>query len=40
MRREAARLAIEKALATLPAKLDADAQAKLLSQSINTLGNA
>lgn len=40
LRREAARLAIQKALATLPAKLDADAQAKLLSQSINTLGNA
>jgi len=40
LRREAARLAIEKALATLPANLDADAQAKLLSQSINTLGNA
>jgi F-type H+-transporting ATPase subunit b len=40
LRREAARLAIEKALAALPGKLSADAQAQLLSQSINTLGNA
>jgi len=40
LRREAARLAIEKALATLPGKLDAEAQAQLVNQSINTLGNA
>jgi len=40
LRREAARLAIEKALASLPGKLDAYAQAKLVNQSIKTLGNA
>ena len=40
LRREAARLAIEQALASLPGKLDADAQAKLVNQSIKTLGNA
>jgi len=40
LRREAARQAIEKALATLPGKLNADAQARLIDQSINTLGNA
>ena len=40
LRREAARLAIEKALATLPGKLNADGQAKLVNQSIKTLGNA
>ena len=40
LRREAAQLAIEKALASLPGKLDADAQAKLVNQSIKTLGNA
>jgi F-type H+-transporting ATPase subunit b len=40
LRREAARLAIEKALATLPGKLSPEAQAQLVSQSINTLGNA
>jgi F-type H+-transporting ATPase subunit b len=40
LRREAARQAIEKALATLPGKLDGDAQARLIDQSINTLGNA
>ena len=39
LRREAAQLAIEKALASLPGKLDAVAQAKLVNQSINTLGN-
>jgi len=39
LRREAAQLAIEKALASLPGKLDADAQAKLVDQSIKTLGN-
>ena len=40
LRREAARLAIEKALAALPGKLDSKAQAKLIDQSIQTLGNA
>lgn len=40
LRREAARLAIEKALATLPGKLTADAQAQLVNQSIQTLGKA
>ena len=40
LRREAARQAIEKALAALPGKLDASAQARLIDQSINTLGNA
>ena len=40
LRREAARLAIKKALATLPAKLDAKTQAQLLNQSIQTLGNS
>jgi F-type H+-transporting ATPase subunit b len=40
LRREAARLAIEKALATLPGKLNAEAQAQLVDQSIKTLGNA
>jgi F-type H+-transporting ATPase subunit b len=39
LRREAAQLAIQKALASLPGKLDADAQAKLVNQSIKTLGN-
>jgi len=37
LRREAARLAIEKALETLPGKLDEKAQAKFLSQSINNM---
>lgn len=40
LRREAARQAIEKALSTLPGKLDADAQARLIDQSISSLGNA
>ncbi len=40
LRREAARQAIEKALATLPGKLDDGAQARLIDQSINTMGNA
>jgi F-type H+-transporting ATPase subunit b len=40
LRREAARQAIEKALATLPGKLDKAAQARLIDQSINTLGNS
>ena len=39
-RREAARLSIEKALATLTGKLDSKAQAKLIDQSIQSLGNA
>lgn len=39
LRREAARQAIEKALATLPGKLDEGAQARLIDQSIHTLGN-
>ncbi len=38
LRREAARLAIEKALATLPGKLDERAQEKFLSQSIQNMG--
>ena len=37
LRREAARLAIEKALATLPGKLDKKSQAKFLSQSIKSM---
>ena len=40
LRLEAARQAIEKALTTLPGKLDGEAQARLIDQSINTLGNA
>ena len=40
LRREAARQAIEKALAALPGKLDESAQARLLDQSIANLGNA
>ena len=40
LRREAARLAIEKALAALSSKLDPIAQAKLIDQSIQSLGNA
>ncbi len=40
LRREAARQAIEKALAALPGRLDAAAQAKLTDQSIQTLGNS
>jgi len=39
LRREAARQAIDKALATLPGKLDASAQQRLIDQSIHTLGN-
>ena len=39
LRREAARLAIEKALATLPGKLDQTAQEKFLSESIKNMGN-
>ncbi|MFM8605254.1 MAG: F0F1 ATP synthase subunit B [Cyanobium sp.] len=40
LRREAARLAIEKALASLPGRLDAKAQARLIDQSIQSLGKA
>lgn len=40
LRREAARLAIERALASLPGRLDASAQEQLLNQSIQNLGNA
>ncbi len=40
LRREAARLAIEKALETLPGKLDQATQARLIDQSIQSLGNA
>jgi F-type H+-transporting ATPase subunit b len=39
LRREAARQAIENALASLPGKLDEGAQARLIDQSIKTLGN-
>lgn len=39
LRRETALKAIEKALAMLPGKLDASAQAKLIDQSIQSLGN-
>ena len=40
LRREAANRAIAKALSTLPGKLDADAQARLIDQSITTLRKA
>lgn len=40
LRREAARLAIEKALATLPGRLDDSSQSRLIDQSISNLGNA
>ena len=39
LRREAAKLAIEKALETLPGKLDENAQAKFIKQSIQNMGN-
>jgi F-type H+-transporting ATPase subunit b len=39
LRRETALKAIDKALAALPGKLDADAQARLIDQSIQSLGN-
>ncbi len=39
LRRETALKAIEKALAVLPGKLDASAQARLIDQSIQSLGN-
>ncbi|MFN6354772.1 MAG: F0F1 ATP synthase subunit B, partial [Cyanobacteriota bacterium] len=39
LRRETAVKAIEKALATLPGKLDESAQARLIDQSIQSLGN-
>ena len=37
LRREAARLSIEKALAALPGKLDEKAQSKFMTQSINNM---
>lgn len=40
LRREAARLAIEKALASLPGRLTASAHSALIDQSIQSLGNA
>lgn len=40
LRREAARQAIEQALTTLPTKLDEAAQARLIDQSIQTLGKS
>jgi F-type H+-transporting ATPase subunit b len=40
LRREAARQAIEQALATLPGKLDEGSQARLIDQSIQQLGKA
>ena len=40
LRREAARRAIERALAVLPGKLDDKTQAKLIDRSINTIGQA
>lgn len=40
LRREAARQAIEQALTSLPGKLDETAQARLIDQSIQNLGNA
>jgi F-type H+-transporting ATPase subunit b len=39
LRRETALKAIEKALAALPGKLDAEAQSRLIDQSIQSLGN-
>ena len=39
LREEAARLAIEKALSTLPGKLDTNAQAKFMSQAIKDMGD-
>ena len=40
LRLEAARMAIEKALEVLPKRLDTKAQARLIDQSIQSLGNA
>ena len=40
LRREAANRAIARALASLPGKLDGDAQVRLIDQSIKTLGKA
>ena len=40
LRLEAARMAIEKALEVLPNRLDTKAQARLIDQSIQSLGNA
>jgi len=39
LRKEAARLAIEKALATLPSKMDEDTQIKFLNNSIKNMEN-
>jgi F-type H+-transporting ATPase subunit b len=39
LRREAARLAIEKVLSALPGRLDEQAQSRLIDQSIQSLGN-
>jgi F-type H+-transporting ATPase subunit b len=39
LRRDTALKAIEKALASLPGKLDAEAQSRLIDQSIQSLGN-
>ena len=39
LREEAARLAIEKALSTLPGKLDTNAQAKFMSHAIKDMGD-
>jgi len=39
LRREAARLAIEKALAVLPSKLDSKSQDKFIKQSIQNMGD-
>ena len=39
LRREAARLAIEKALSVLPGKLDENAQDRFLRDSINNMEN-
>ncbi|MFZ4600782.1 MAG: F0F1 ATP synthase subunit B [Terrimicrobiaceae bacterium] len=39
LRRQAALMAIDKALETLPGKLDAEAQTRLIDQSIQSLGN-
>ncbi|KEF43050.1 MAG: ATP F0F1 synthase subunit B [Cyanobium sp. CACIAM 14] len=40
LQRQAAEMAIAKALASLPGQLDATTQARLIDQSIQTLGNA
>lgn len=40
LQREAAEMAIAKAMASLPGRLDADTQARLIDQSIQSMGNA